>query len=141
MQIQRDDECLQALPDNVIGRVVIVTALAMAVHQRALETQLDHRAFQLRGGLLGVLHGQGCKTCKTGRMFGNAGRQIVVVLPCTPDGGCCVRLALYAWPRLGKDGQCNARLVHFFQPQRVDVRQSTPQISGGGRIDELHKRF
>src|SRR5690606_33568243 len=58
MQVQGHVEVLQALPEYVVGRVVVVHAVGVAVDQRALEAQLGDGALQFGGGGGRVVHGQ-----------------------------------------------------------------------------------
>ncbi|MCY1233354.1 hypothetical protein D9M69_328950 [compost metagenome] len=141
MQVHRHVQRLHALPERVIGGIVVVAPMRMAVHQRALEAELQHGTFQLGCRLLGVLHRQRGKAGIARRMAGDLRRQEVIARarPCQRQAG--VGFSLHARAGLRQHGDVDAAPVHPGQALFVEIGKAAAELGEHRGIDMLREPF
>ena len=129
MEIDRYVECRDALPERQAARIVEIDALGVAVDQRALETELFHRALQLGGGLARILHRHRGETAEARGMLGDSLGQRIVDHLRLADRRRGIALALDSRLKERQHRDVDTGLVHGVETQRVDLRQSLGRLA------------
>ncbi|MDQ0301667.1 hypothetical protein J2S75_000678 [Ancylobacter polymorphus] len=128
MQIDRDVQFLDTLPEGQIAVLVEIMPVGLAVDERSPETELPDGTFEFGRSGLGILQGE---MSKAGIAIGpllNLARKEIIGAVGEPDG--FLRIAHALDPRRGdrEHHQINAGSVHHLKPHLVEVGQATFDI-------------
>ncbi len=123
VQVQRDVQLRDALPKHQEAVFVQIMPVGWTADQRSQKTVLAHRARQLIGGRLGILKSQMREPAVAIGMLADLRCQKVIGLASMGNGGGGAALGLDSRSSDRQDRNIDARLVHGFEAQAVEIGQ------------------